>query len=75
MILQGGIDPAIPRAPCLYQFGASRDLLAESSVMGIVATEQFSHFPDEEVQSVYNFLRDIWNMDRAMEEEAKIASL
>lgn len=52
-----------------------RDLLAESSLMGIVAKEQFSYFTDEEVVAVYNFLHDSWNTDRAKKEEAKIPSL
>ena len=52
-----------------------RDMLAESSLMGIVAKEQFSHFTDEEVAAVYNFLHDSWTMDRARKEEAKIPLL
>lgn len=52
-----------------------RDMLAESSLMGIVAKEQFSHFTDEEVVAVYSFLRNTWTADRAKQEEAKIPSL
>lgn len=52
-----------------------RNMLEESSVMGIVAAEQFSHFTDEEVVAVYNFLRKGWTNDRAAKEEAKIPLL
>ena len=52
-----------------------RDMLAASSLMGIVAKEQFSHFTEDEVVAVYNFLHDSWNMDRAKKEEAKIPFL
>lgn len=52
-----------------------RDMLAASSLMGIVAKEQFSHFTEEEVVAVYTFLHDSWNMDRARKEEAKIPLL
>ena len=52
-----------------------RDMLAQSSLMGIVATEQFSHFTDEEVVAVYNFLHNTWTTDRAQKEEAKIPLL
>lgn len=51
-----------------------RNMLAESSLMGIVAKEQFSHFTEEEVVAVYKFLHDSWNMERA-KEEAKIPLL
>jgi len=69
---------SLPEFRTLMKTGVTRsgrDLLAVSSVMGIVASEQFSHFTDEEVQAVYNFLRDTWTMDRAMKEEAKIPLL
>ena len=52
-----------------------RDMLAQSSLMGIVSAEQFSHFTDEEVVSVYNFLRKEWTNERAVKEEAKIPLL
>jgi len=52
-----------------------RDLLAASSVMGVVATEQFSRLTDDEVASVYEFLHDQWTTQRAIDEEAKIPSL
>jgi hypothetical protein len=31
-----------------------------SNLMGIVSAERFSHFIDEELVSVYNFLRNDW---------------
>jgi hypothetical protein len=52
-----------------------RDMLAQSSVMGIVAAEQFSHFTDDEVAAVYNFLSRDWTVERAKKEEAKIPIL
>ena len=54
---------------------AGRDMLAESSLMGIVAKEQFSHFTEAEVRAVYDFLHDNWSMERARKEEAKIPLL
>jgi hypothetical protein len=54
---------------------SGRDLLAESSVMGIVATEQFSHLTGTEVADLYRFLHDDWTAERAAAEEAKIPML
>ncbi len=69
---------SLPEFKKLMKTGVTRtgrDMLAESSLMGIVAKEQFSHFTDEEVVAVYNFLRNTWTTDRAKKEEAKIPSL
>ena len=52
-----------------------RDLLAQSSLMGIVAKEQFSYLTDDEVASIYKFLHDDWTAERAAKEEAKIPVL
>jgi hypothetical protein len=52
-----------------------RDMLAQSSAMGIVAKEQFSHFTDEEVKAVYTFLTTEWTAARGLEEEKKIPIL
>lgn len=52
-----------------------RDLLAQSSVMGIVAKEQFSHMTDAELRQVYTFLSRHWTAERAAAEEAKIPAL
>ena len=52
-----------------------RDMLDQSSLMGIVAKEQFSYFTEEELAAVYNFLRDRWSSERAAQEEAKISLL
>lgn len=54
---------------------AGRDMLAQSSVMGIVATEQFVHMSDDEVKAVYTFLSQRWTAERAATEEAKIPRL
>lgn len=54
---------------------AGRDMLAESSTMGIVAKEQFSHFTDDEVKAVYTFLTTEWTARRGLEEEKKIPTL
>jgi hypothetical protein len=52
-----------------------RDMLAQSSVMGIVAKEQFSHFTDEEVKAIYTFLTTKWTVERGLQEETKIPIL
>ena len=54
---------------------SGRDMLAQSSVMGVVAVEQFSHFTDDEVAAVYTFLTKQWTPERAAKEEAKIPIL
>jgi hypothetical protein len=50
-------------------------MVALSSIMGVVAVEQFAHFTDEEVAAIYQFLREGWNSERAAREEAKIPEL
>ena len=52
-----------------------RDLLARSSLMGIVATEQFNYMTDEEIQAVYDFLNNDWTQEQGLAEEAKIPRL
>jgi hypothetical protein len=52
-----------------------RDMLAQSSIMGIVASEQFSHFTDDEVKAVYDFLSQQWTVERGLAEERKIPVL
>jgi hypothetical protein len=52
-----------------------RDMLAQGSVMGIVAKEQFSHFTDAEVAAIYDFLTREWTAQRGLEEEKKIPIL
>jgi hypothetical protein len=52
-----------------------RDMVALSSIMGVVAVEQFAYFTDEEVAAIYQFLREGWNSERAAREEAKIPEL
>jgi hypothetical protein len=50
--------------------------LADSgSIMGIVATEQFSYLNDEEVILLYQYLSKDWTQDLALEEESKIPGL
>jgi mono/diheme cytochrome c family protein len=51
-----------------------RDMYAQGSIMGIVAREQLSHFTEDEVAAVYEFLRKEWTAERAAREEAKIAT-
>ena len=50
-------------------------MLAQGSVMGIVAKEQFSHFTDDEVAAVYGFLTREWTAQRGLQEEKKIPIL
>src|SRR5450755_1547501 len=52
-----------------------RDMLAQSSIMGIVASEQFSHFTDDEVKAVYDFLSRKWTVEMGLAEERKIPVL
>ena len=52
-----------------------RDLLASSSLMGIVATEQFIYMTEEEIQAVYEYLKNDWTLEKGLAEEAKIPRL
>lgn len=52
-----------------------RDLPKISSIMGIVAVEQFSHMSDAEIEAIHAFLTREWTQARASKEEAKIKSL
>jgi hypothetical protein len=54
---------------------SGRDLLAASSLMGIVATEQFIYMTEEEIEAVYNFLKKDWTVEKGLAEEAKIPRL
>jgi hypothetical protein len=54
---------------------SGRNLPKISSIMGIVAVEQFSHMTDAEVESIYAFLTREWTQERASQEEAKIPGL
>jgi len=69
---------SLPEFSHLLKTGVTRtgrDLLAQSSLMGIVAKEQFSHLTDDEIASIYAFLRNDWTAERAAKEEAKIPLL
>ncbi len=50
-------------------------MLAEGSIMGVVAQEQFAHFTDDEVLAVYKFLTSEWTVQRGLDEEKKIPML
>jgi hypothetical protein len=52
-----------------------RDLSEIGSIMGIVAVEQFSHLNDEEILTLYNYLKIGWSHEQAMDEEKKIPRL
>jgi len=52
-----------------------RNMLAQSSVMGIVASERFSHFTDDEVRAIYVYLTTQWTAKQGITEEAKIPIL
>lgn len=54
---------------------SGRDLLAVSSLMGIVAAEQFSYMTEEEIRAVYDFLKNGWTVEKGLAEEAKIPRL
>lgn len=52
-----------------------RDLLETSSLMGIVATEQFVYMTEVEIQSVYDYLKNDWTVEMGLKEETKIPRL
>ena len=52
-----------------------RDLLDVSSLMGIVATEQFVYMTEEETQAVYDYLKNDWTVEMGLAEETKIPRL
>jgi len=68
---------SLPEFRTLLKTGVTRggrDMYAQGSIMGIVAREQLSHFTDEEVAAVHEFLQNEWTAERAAREEAKIAT-
>ena len=67
---------SLPEFRTLLKTGVTRDgrdMYAQGSIMGIVAREQLSHFTEEEVTAVHEFLQKGWTAERAAQEEAKIA--
>lgn len=52
-----------------------RNLVEFGSIMGIVAIEQFSHLKDEEIAILFDYLKNTWTQDLALQEESKIPSL
>lgn len=68
---------SLPEFRTLLNTGVTRDgrdMYAQGSIMGIVAREQLSHFTEDEVAAVYEFLQKEWTAERAAREEAKIAT-
>ncbi len=68
---------SLPEFRTLLKTGVTRDgrdMYAQGSIMGIVAREQLSHFTDDEVAAVHEFLRKQWTAERAAQEEAKIGT-
>lgn len=66
---------SLPEFRTLLKTGVTRDgrdMYAQGSIMGIVAREQLSHFTDDEVAAVHEFLQKGWTTERAAREEAKI---
>jgi len=51
---------------------SGRDLVAQHSVMGFVAKEQFAHFSDDEVAALYDYFTHYWTAQKGIEEEKKI---
>ena len=67
---------SLPEFKTLLKTGVARDgrdMYAQGSIMGIVAREQLSHFTEDEVTAVHEFLQKEWTAERAAQEEAKIA--
>ena len=50
-----------------------RDMYAQGSIMGIVEREQLSHFTEQELMAVYQFLHNDWTAQRAAKKKEKIA--
>ena len=68
---------SLPEFKALIRTGVTRDgrdMYAQGSIMGIVAREQLSHFTDEELIAVHEFLQKGWTAERAAQEEAKMAT-
>lgn len=68
---------SLPEFRTLLKTGVTRDgrdMYAQGSIMGIIAREQLSHFSDEEVAAVHEFLQKGWTAERAAIEEAKMAT-
>jgi mono/diheme cytochrome c family protein len=68
---------SLPEFRTLLKTGVTRDgrdMYAQGSIMGIVAREQLSHFTEEEIAAVHEFLQKEWTAERAAREEAKIAT-
>jgi len=68
---------SLPEFRTLLKTGVTRDgrdMYAQGSIMGIVAREQLSHFTEDEVTAVHEFLQKGWTAERAAQEEAKIAT-
>lgn len=68
---------SLPEFRTLLRTGVTRtgrDMYAQGSIMGIVAREQLSHFTDDEVAAVHEFLQHTWTAERARVEEAKMAT-
>lgn len=67
---------SLPEFRTLMKTGVTRggrDMYAQGSIMGIVAREQLSHFTDEEIVAVHEFLQKEWTAERGAKEEEKIA--
>jgi mono/diheme cytochrome c family protein len=68
---------SLPEFRTLLKTGVTRtgrDMYAQGSIMGIVAREQLSHFTDDEVAAVHDYLQHGWTAERGAREEAKIAT-
>ena len=66
---------SLPQFRALMKTGMTstgRDLVAQHSVMGFVAKEQFAHFSDDEVAALYDYLTHDWTAQKGIEEEKKI---
>ena len=69
---------SLPEFQRLMKTGVTKtgwNMVAEGSVMGVVAQEQFSHFTDEEIDALYKFLTTEWTAQRGLAEEKKIPML
>lgn len=67
---------SLPEFRTLLKTGVTRsgrDMYAQGSIMGIVAREQLSHFTEDEVAAVHEFLQKEWTAERAAQEEARMA--
>ncbi len=54
---------------------SGRDMYDLSSIMGVIAVEQFSYLTEDEIRLIHEYLTEDWTHEQALVEEAKIPRL